>query len=84
MAETTEALVVPWRELPEATLVNLLESYCLREGTDYGTHEYVLAEKVAMVRRQLEDGEAFITFDEKTRSVDIVPAGELPRGTLES
>ncbi len=52
----------------------MVESFVLREGTDYGEREYSLEEKAAHVMRQLERGEARILFDPVTQSVDIVVA----------
>jgi hypothetical protein len=65
---------VPLDALREATLVALVESFVGREGTDYGSIERSLEEKVADVRRQLERGEARIVFDPETETVSIVPA----------
>ena len=48
-----------------------MESFVLREGTDYGPQEVTLATKVAQVLRQLQRGEARIVFDPSTESVDI-------------
>jgi hypothetical protein len=50
----------------------VIESFVLREGTDYGEREFTLEEKVARVVRQLERGEAQIIFDPETESVDVV------------
>jgi hypothetical protein len=49
----------------------LIESFVLREGTDYGVEEVPLATKVGQVVRQLQRGEAQILFDPETESVDI-------------
>ena len=32
-------MIIPWQELEEQTLINIIESVILREGTDYGLHE---------------------------------------------
>jgi uncharacterized protein len=50
----------------------VIESFVLREGTDYGEREFSLDQKVARVIRQLERGEAQIVFDPETESVAIV------------
>lgn len=71
-------LVVPWREISPEALRGLLESFVLREGTDYGPREFSLAEKVAHVRAQLERGEAVVIFETRTGSVDIRPARSDP------
>jgi uncharacterized protein YheU (UPF0270 family) len=65
--------VAPTELSPEA-LRAVIESFVLREGTDYGQREFSLEEKVAQVRRQLERGEARIVFEPQTRSVNIVVA----------
>ena len=66
-----EPIVVPHTELSAEALRGVVESFVLREGTDYGTYEYSLEQKVAHVMRQLERGEARIQFDPLTSSVHI-------------
>jgi uncharacterized protein len=70
--EPAEPVRIPHQELSPDALRGVLESFVLREGTDYGTHEYSLEEKVAHVIRQLERGEAHIVFDPNTESVHVV------------
>jgi len=67
-----DPLVIPYTELSADTLRNVVESFVLREGTDYGERDFSLEQKVAHVMRQLERGEARIVFDAKSESVDIV------------
>ncbi|MGC1457407.1 MAG: YheU family protein [Steroidobacteraceae bacterium] len=69
--EASELVEIPAAELATATLQSLVESFVLREGTDYGVQEASLATKVAQVMRQLHGGEARIVFDPATESVDI-------------
>jgi uncharacterized protein len=70
--ETAQPIVIPHRELSAEALRGVLESFVLREGTDYGEREVSLDQKVAQVLRQLERGEAQIVFDATLQSVDIV------------
>jgi uncharacterized protein len=56
---------------PEA-LLGLVESFVLREGTDYGAREYTHEQKVAQVMGLLENGEARILFDPETESVTLL------------
>ena len=70
-----EPVVVPHTELDADVLRAVIESFVLREGTDYGDREFTLDQKVGRVLRQLERGEARIVFDPQTDSVDIVAAG---------
>ncbi|HEX3848230.1 MAG TPA: YheU family protein [Steroidobacteraceae bacterium] len=65
-------MAVPHRELGPETLRAVVESFVLREGTDYGAREYSLGEKVAHVMAQLERGEARIMFDPETGTVSLV------------
>ena len=52
-------MLIPWQDLSPETLENLIESFVLREGTDYGEHERTLEQKVADVKRQLQCGEYY-------------------------
>ncbi len=59
-------------DLAPDTLRAVVESFVLREGTDYGLHEVSLEAKVEQVLGQLRRGEAHITFDPATESVNVV------------
>ena len=65
-------MVIPHKELSTGALQGVLESFVLREGTDYGERESTLEEKVSHVLRQLDRGEAQIVFDPNTETLDIV------------
>jgi uncharacterized protein YheU (UPF0270 family) len=66
-----ELVDIPMAQLAPDTLRALIETFVLREGTDYGVQELSLATKVGQVVRQLQRGEARIVFDPVTESVDI-------------
>jgi uncharacterized protein YheU (UPF0270 family) len=66
-------IVVPHTELAAELLRAVVESFVLREGTDYGERELSLDEKVARMIARLENGEANIVFDPESQSVTIVP-----------
>ena len=70
--EQSEPVPVPHTELSDDALRGVVESFVLREGTDYGEREVALEQKVAHVLRQLERGEARIIFDPSSGSIDIV------------
>jgi uncharacterized protein YheU (UPF0270 family) len=77
---TPHVVVIPFRRLTPEALSGLLEAYVSREGTDYGLGKpLTLAEKVAQVRRQLEDGTAVVVFDPQHQSCNIVPKHLLSR-----
>jgi uncharacterized protein len=54
-------------DLEPDSLRAVIESFVLREGTDYGVHETSLKAKVAQILIQLRRGEAHITFDPSHR-----------------
>ena len=70
--EPAEPIFVPYTELSEDALRGVLESFVLREGTEYGERDVSLDQKVAQVERQLQRGEAQIVFDPESQSIDIV------------
>jgi uncharacterized protein YheU (UPF0270 family) len=67
---------IPHQELSPEALRGVVESFVLREGTDYGAREFTVEEKMAQVMAQIERGEAQILFDPNTETVDIVKAKE--------
>ncbi|MBS0418878.1 MAG: YheU family protein [Proteobacteria bacterium] len=71
--EPQEPVFVPHRELSPEALRGVVESFVLREGTEYGARDFSLEEKLAHVYRQLERGEAQIVFDPATETIDIIP-----------
>jgi len=71
--EPQEPVFVPHTELSADALRGVVESFVLREGTDYGEREFSLEQKLAHVYRQLERGEARIVFDPNTETIDILP-----------
>lgn len=59
-----------------------MESFVLREGTEYGEQDFSLDQKLAHVIRQLERGEAQIVFDPGTETIDIVVSRKSGRATV--
>ena len=70
--EQSEPVPVPHTELSDDALRGVVESFVLREGTDYGERDVPHEAKLAQVIRQLERGEVRIMFDPVSRTVDIV------------
>jgi uncharacterized protein len=70
--EVPQPVVVPHTELSADLLHAVVESYVLREGTDYGEREISLEDKVSHVISQLKRGEARIVFDPESETVSIV------------
>ena len=72
--EPAEPVIVPYTELSDDALRGVLESFVLREGTEYGERDVSLDQKVAQVTKQLQRGEAQIVFDPESETIDIVVA----------
>ena len=64
-------MVIPWQELEEQTLINIIESVILREGTDYGLHEQTFEQKKKALLNRIRQGSAVIVWSELHESIDI-------------
>lgn len=64
-------MIIPWQDLEESTLNNVLDSFILREGTDYGEIELSLEEKRARLLAQLKADKVVIVWSELHESLDI-------------
>ncbi len=73
----TAYIEIPLESVSADALQGLIESYVLREGTDYGTQEIGLDTKTAQVLKQLQKGDVKIVFDPSTESIDLLTAREL-------
>ena len=71
-------MIIPWQDLAPETLDNLIESFVLREGTDYGEHERSLEQKVNDVKRQLKSGDVVLVWSELHEPVMIMPRTAFP------
>ncbi len=65
-------MLIPWQQLNADTLQRLIESYVLREGTDYGDEEVSLQVKTDAVLAQIQHGHVVILFSEQHESVDLL------------
>lgn len=65
-------MIIPYQQLAPETLSAVLESFVLREGTDYGEQEVSLERKLEQLRGQLKNGELLLCFDEPTESINLL------------
>lgn len=63
---------IPPSRLEPALLEAIIETFVLREGTDYGAEEISLERKIAQVKRQIERGQVVIVFDEDSESCNLL------------
>ena len=64
-------MIIPWQELEEQTLINIIENVILREGTDYGLHEQTFEQKKKALLNRIRQGSAVIVWSELHESIDI-------------
>ena len=69
--EDTTGTVIPHTSLSADALRGVIESFVLREGTEYGEADVDLDTKVHNVITQLSNGKAAIVYDPNTDSIDI-------------
>lgn len=70
---------VPLARVPEGHLQALLEEYASRDGTDYGSEETSLSDRVAQLKSQMRSGKLQLLFDVDCEQWDIVSAEEAQR-----
>lgn len=75
---------IPPSALAPETLRSIIESFIVREGTDYGDAEYSLDKKVDQVNRQLEQGEVLLMWDEVLESCNLITKAQWQRYLVES
>ncbi len=63
---------VPPEALSADTVEALIESFILRDGTDYGSVEISLDSKKQQILKQLKKGDIKITFDPNTETVSLM------------
>lgn len=63
---------IPYQKLEPQILHAVIVEFVTREGTDYGQQVFSLDDKVAAVKRQLEEGSARIVFDTESETCNIV------------
>ncbi|WP_291970971.1 YheU family protein [Candidatus Symbiopectobacterium sp.] len=74
-------MMIPWQQLDSDTLQNIIESFVLREGTDYGEQERSLDEKVRDIRRQLASGDVVLVWSELHETLNIMSRTQLNENT---
>ena len=69
--EAERFVSVSHTSLSKGALKGVIESFVLQEGTDYGSQEFSLEQKVSQVLAQLERGDAEIVYDSVEESCSI-------------
>ena len=66
-------MIIPYQQLDPETLNSVIEAFVLKEGTDYGEDEKSLAQKVADVKKALENAQVVLVYSELHETVNIMP-----------
>lgn len=66
--EIPDGVEIPWQKLTPEALQGLLEELVTRDGTDYGEVELSMEDKVARLRKALEEKRAVIAFSPETET----------------
>ena len=69
-------MIIPWQQLEESTLQNLIVEFVTRDGTDNGD-DTELTVRISQILEQLRRKEALIVWDELNESANIVSAGQI-------
>jgi uncharacterized protein YheU (UPF0270 family) len=67
-----QGIDVPYQKITADALEQLIESFILREGTDYGSVEATLSRKMEDIRRGLKNQDLKVVFDLTSESCSIV------------
>jgi len=66
-------MIIPLTQLSTETLDAIIENFVLREGTEYGSEDVTLSDKITQVRQQLAQGSALLVYSELHETVNILP-----------
>jgi uncharacterized protein YheU (UPF0270 family) len=72
-------ILISFDKLSREALDGIIESFILREGTDYGPVEITYESKAQQIHRQIEKGEIKIVFDQSTDTVSLLTAHDVAR-----
>ncbi len=71
-------MIIPPEKLATESLRGIVESFIIRDATDYGETELDLDEKVNRLLPQVISGEVVIVYDEDSESVNLIPKADAP------
>lgn len=72
-------ILVSPESLKAETLQAVIESYVLREGTDYGVSEISLEKKIDNLRNKIDREEIVLVFDPDSESLNFLTQNEWSR-----
>lgn len=76
-------MIIPLAQLPADTLTAIIDEYILRESGEFGSDNGNHQDKIALVKKQLEQGTAVVVYSELYESVNILPSDQFKMGMEE-
>ena len=77
-------MIIPLEQLSSETLSAIIENFVLREGTEYGSEDVSLGDKITQVQQQLKQGSALLVYSELHETVNILPTDQFSEDSEES
>jgi len=77
-------MIIPLEQLSTETLSAIIENFVLREGTEYGSEDVSLNDKISQVHQQLKQGSALLVYSELHETVNILPADQFVEDSEEA
>ncbi|TWX73038.1 YheU family protein [Colwellia sp. C1TZA3] len=77
-------MIIPLEQLSSETLSAIIENFVLREGTEYGSEDVSLSDKITQVQQQLKQGSALLVYSELHETVNILPTDQFSEDSEES
>ncbi|HVK60800.1 MAG TPA: YheU family protein [Bdellovibrionales bacterium] len=68
--------------LSDEALAGIIESFILREGTDYGSVEVSYDKKAEQIRKQIARGDVKIVFDQSSETLSLLTKDQFKRRSL--
>ena len=66
-------MIIEIDQLSSGALDGIIEAYILREGTDYGDHEWTMDDKKQQIKAQLTSKKIVLVYSELHQTVNILP-----------
>jgi len=76
-------MIIPLEQLSNDILTAIIEDFILREGTEYGVIDVSKKDKIAQVKKQLEQGSAVLVYSELHESVNIMQKEQFQQDYIE-
>ncbi|MFT2110292.1 YheU family protein [Marinomonas sp. 2405UD68-3] len=74
--------LIPHDSLESETLQSILEDVVTRDGTDYGSYDLTVEQKVAKAQALLKSKHAFLLFDTDSETIKILSKDQLQQYDL--